>query len=108
MKTANIFDSIPESMPDEVFQDIIKSSGFRLERIISRGHSTEPGKWYDQEEDEWVMLISGEAELLFEEGYEKIRMKPGDYLLIPAHKRHRVEWTAKDQDTVWLALHFRQ
>lgn len=79
--------------------------GFKLERIVSAGHSTPEGEWYDQDRDEWVILLTGSAGLSFE-GEDGIRaMKPGDYVLIPAHTRHRVEWTDRHEKTVWLVLH---
>lgn len=79
--------------------------GIRLERIVSRGHASPEGFWYDQATDEWVMLAAGNAGLIFE-GEEQARiMAPGDWVFIPAHARHRVEWTDPENDTVWLALH---
>lgn len=81
--------------------------GFRLERIISAGQATPEGEWYDQETHEWVVLLSGSAGLLFE-GETEIRvLNPGDYLLISAHCRHRVEWTDPERQTVWLAWHYQ-
>ena len=63
------------------------------------------GFWYDQEQHEWVVVLSGAAQLRFEDG-ETIDMKPGDHVNIPAHRRHRVEWTTPDEPTVWLAIHY--
>jgi cupin 2 domain-containing protein len=76
----------------------------KLERIVSHGHATPEAGWYDQEQDEWVMLLAGAAGLLIE-GEGERALAPGDALLLPAHCRHRVTWTAPDQPTVWLALH---
>lgn len=76
----------------------------RIERIISVGHVTPAGEWYDQATDEWVLLLQGEAELAFEGG-DRQRLKRGDYLLIPAHCRHRVEATSTDPPCLWLAMH---
>jgi cupin 2 domain-containing protein len=101
----NIFSSIPEDLKDEVFQSIIKNDKLKLERIISYAHKTPEGEWYDQEWDEWVLLIKGAAGLLIE-GEDELELQTGDYILLPAHKRHRVTWTAADEETVWLALHF--
>ena len=106
MNLSNIFHNIPDELKDELFQDIINTPAFRLERIVSRGHTTAPDFWYDQDKAEWVMLLSGEAVLLFKRDNRRIRMTPGDHILIPAHEKHRVEWTATDRDTVWLTLHF--
>jgi cupin 2 domain-containing protein len=97
----------PLSLPQELVEVILGTDAFRLERIISTGQATPAGEWYDQEESEWVLLLTGEAGLVFENAPQVIIMKPGDYLQIPAHRRHRVEWTAPGQPTIWLALHYR-
>ena len=78
----------------------------RVERIVSRGHASPPDSWYDQEEHEWVVVLAGEARLQFDDG-ASLEMKPGNYVLIPAHRRHRVEWTTPQMDTVWLAVSYR-
>jgi cupin 2 domain-containing protein len=101
----NIFENIPENIREEVFESFIDNKNFRLERIISEGHTSPPNFWYNQENDEFVLLLSGSAELHFENG-EKFVLKRGDYLIIPAHKKHRVEWTDENQKTIWLALHY--
>ncbi|MDD2661341.1 MAG: cupin domain-containing protein [Methylococcales bacterium] len=101
----NIFAEIPEQIPEEIFECIIKQDNLYIERIISNGHVTPPGQWYDQAGDEWVLLIQGQATLLFEKNRRLVRLSPGDYLLIPAHARHRVEWTLPDFNTIWLAVH---
>lgn len=98
----NLFANIPEELPAELENQLAEGRQFRLKRIVSRGHST---AWYDQEENEWVALISGEAELEFDCG-EKVLLKPGDFQLIPAHRRHRVSWTDPRRESVWLALLF--
>jgi len=102
---ANICAPLPDARDGEVFETILETPGIRMERIISRGQTTPEGEWYDQERDEWVMLISGEARILFEESGE-ISLKAGDYLHIPARCRHRVTMTAPDRETVWLAIHY--
>ncbi|MEA1927428.1 MAG: cupin domain-containing protein [Candidatus Auribacterota bacterium] len=106
MKT-NIYSGIPKDLPEELIEVISENKEVRIERIVSRAHRSPEGFWYDQEENEFVLLVSGEAELLFEEENESVRMEAGDYLVIPAHKRHRVAWTAPDRETVWLAVHFK-
>jgi cupin 2 domain-containing protein len=103
----NLFARIPENIPQEIIEILLKAPGFHLERIITKGQATPMGQWYDQETHEWVVLLSGSAGLLFEGETQARVLRPGDYLLIPAHLRHRVEWTDPDQETVWLALHFR-
>lgn len=104
----NLFSGIPADVPQEVSEILLEPPGFYLERIISCGQATPPGEWYDQETREWVVLLSGAAGLLFEGETEVRVMRPGDYVLIPAHCRHRVAWTDPAQKTVWLALHYRE
>lgn len=107
ISTGNLFAGIPGEVLQESSEILLQPPRFHLERIISRGQATPPGEWYDQESHEWVALLSGSAGLEFE-GEERVRvMRPGDYLLIPAHCRHRVAWTDPEQESVWLALHFR-
>jgi cupin 2 domain-containing protein len=78
----------------------------RIERIVSTGQASPPGFWYDQPWTEWVLLLAGAAGLLFEDEPTPRPLKAGDYLLIPAGQRHRVEWTDATQPTVWLAVHY--
>jgi cupin 2 domain-containing protein len=104
----NLFAGLPEDFPEEVIEILLQTSYFRLERIVSAGQASPPGFWYDQDAPEWVALLSGGAQLLFEGDPEPIALKPGDFLLIPAHRRHRVEWTDPEEKTVWLALHFKE
>ena len=106
MKKQNLFSNVPESFPEEIFETFIENENFKLERILSYGQSTPAGDWYDQEKDEWVVLLRGKAGLRFESEEKVIEMAEGDHILIPAHKKHRVEWTDDHQKTVWLALHY--
>ena len=101
----NLFTDIPGVMPDEICTEIVRSENIRIERIVSRGQASPPGFWYDQETNEWVLLVKGSASLRFLDGRE-IALTPGDYLLIPRHVRHRVVWTAPGEETVWLAVHY--
>jgi len=107
MDKNNLFANIPESLPKELLEILLERDGVRLERIVSLGHTTPPGVWYDQAWDEWGILLSGSATLQFE-GKEPLLLEPGDYLFIPAHCRHRVEATDKHVKSVWLALHLKQ
>ena len=102
----NLFDSIPQQLPAELLETLAESDAVRVERIVSRGHGSPDDFWYDQERDEFVALLSGAAGLRIEGEPEERVLKPGDWLVISAHQRHRVEWTADDTDTVWLAVHF--
>lgn len=101
----NLLKHIPENLPVELFQTLWSKEELKIERIISRGHSTPDGQWYCQDWDEWVLLLQGEAQLAYENN-QTINLKPGDYLLIPAHTRHRVAWTASEENTLWLAVHY--
>ncbi|KEQ18056.1 cupin domain-containing protein [Endozoicomonas numazuensis] len=103
----NLFQNIPDTLPDELFQELLSGDQFKVERIVSRGHTTPSGEWYDQDWDEWVLLLTGAAKLRIEYKKELMELSPGDYLHIPAHQRHRVEWTDPDQNSVWLAIHFK-
>jgi len=102
----NLFANLPQSLPEEVFQEILHGDGFRLERIISFGQATPAGQWYDQEQHEWVVLLSGAASLRFEGEEDLHVLHAGDFVNIPAHTRHRVEWTDEKLPSVWLALHY--
>jgi cupin 2 domain-containing protein len=106
MRIGNILSRIPANLPDEFFEDIVAAGTVKIERIISEGHSSPPGFWYDQERSEWVVLLRGNAGILFEGSDETLVLKPGDWINIPAHKKHRVEWTDPDEKTIWLAVHY--
>ncbi len=103
--TGHLLAGIPTVLPAERFDILLQTGGCRLERIISIGHATPPGEWYDQDGDEWVALLQGQAKLRFAEDDAARLLTPGDYVWIPAHCRHRVEWTSEDPPAVWLALH---
>jgi cupin 2 domain-containing protein len=101
----NLLRDLPGSLPAEVVQTLLETSSVRIERIVSLGHASPAGFWYDQEQHEWVLLISGSARLRLE-GDEPIELTPGAYVNIPAHRRHRVEWTHPTEPTVWLAIRY--
>ncbi|MDO9424496.1 MAG: phosphoribosylaminoimidazole carboxylase [Methylobacter sp.] len=101
----NIFKNIPDQLPEELTECIFKQDNISIERIVSKGHITPKGQWYDQDGDEWVMLIQGQATILYEQDNQSLHLIAGDCLLIPAHTRHRVEWTPPDLNTIWLAAH---
>jgi len=102
----NIFDH-PSPLSDEVTHPLLTREQVRIERIVSRGHCSPPGFWYDQTEHEWVLVLAGSAHLRFEQDDRVVELGAGDYVDIPAHARHRVEWTDPDRDTVWLAVFYR-
>lgn len=102
----NLFDDLPDALPEELTQILLEAPCVRIERIVSRGHASPEGFWYDQEEHEWVLLLQGNARLAFAEGIPEIEMRRGDHLTVPARQRHRVAWTDPTQDTIWLAVFF--
>lgn len=107
MPARNLFLKSSGTLGEELVETLLSAPGMRLERIVSRGHASAPGFWYDQQEDEWVALLRGRARLAFDDGEDEVELAPGDHLLIPAHRRHRVAWTDPEQDTIWLALFHR-
>jgi len=102
----NLFADIPPRLTLEEVATLVSAPGLRIERIVSRGQASPQGFWYDQPQDEWVIVLAGCAELAFDGDPALTRMGPGDYLHVPAHRRHRVAWTDPTQATVWLAVHF--
>jgi len=103
----NIFAPLPAPSPTEIFTQLLDGQAFKLQRIVSTGQTSPPGQWYDQDTHEWVLLLSGGARLRIDGEAGLLQMQPGDYVHIPAHVRHRVEWTDPNQETVWLALHYQ-
>ncbi|WP_460840704.1 cupin domain-containing protein [Noviherbaspirillum agri] len=106
MRQGNLFEDIPALLPAEAVDLLAAGGTTRIERIVSKGHCSPPGFWYDQEEDEWVLLLRGEAGLRFEDGDRLVQLVPGSHVHIAANERHRVEWTSKDEETLWLAVFY--
>lgn len=104
----NIFKNIPSGLPDELIEKIAGNAEkeITIERIISRGHASAQDFWYDQDRNEFVILLRGKAALLFKKGNTLIEMEPGDYINIPSHTLHRVEWTLSEENSVWLAVFY--
>ncbi|GJD63295.1 cupin domain-containing protein [Methylobacterium frigidaeris] len=106
--TANLFAGLPATPgADETLDILAEGPWARIERIVSTGQASPPGFWYDQPWDEWVVLLTGTAGLHLHGEPEPRQLVPGDHLLIPAHLRHRVEWTDPHAPTVWLAVHLQ-
>ena len=101
----NLFADVPTDLPEELVQPLLCTPVVRIERIVSLGHASPEGFWHDQETPEWVLLVKGAARLMFS-GEEPIDLRPGSFVNIPAHQRHRVEWTDPTQPTIWLAIHY--
>lgn len=100
----NLLDPSPADLRDEFIETLVSTPEVRMERIVSRGHASPEGFWYDQDQHEFVLLLKGAARLRFED--ESVEMQPGDWIKIPAHRRHRVEWTTPDEPTIWLAVFY--
>jgi len=103
---ANLYRAPDAPHRKESIEPLLEGGRFRVERIVSTGQTTPEGQWYEQDTAEWVVLLTGGARLRFENSNEVLELAPGDYLNIPARCRHRVEWTDRNEPTVWLAIHY--
>jgi len=106
MDIKNIYENVPDSFREELVEIISEKDNVRIERIVSRGHASPDDFWYDQKQNEYVILLKGEARLMFYDRDDEVVLKPGDYIDIAAHVRHSVTWTSPDQETVWLAVYY--
>jgi cupin 2 domain-containing protein len=102
----NLLSPLPTELREELVETLIQNKHVRIERIVTTGQASPEGFWYDQHETEWVVVLKGEARLLFEGDDQPTHLKPGDHVTIPAHRRHRVEWTTPNEPTVWLAVFY--
>lgn len=102
----NIYKYLPDSLQNELFQLLANSEQVKIERIVSNGHASSIDDWYDQDKNEWVILLSGSAGLQIEGEKDIIHLLPGDYILLPAHLKHRVEYTDSNCVSIWLAIHY--
>ncbi|WP_089723871.1 cupin domain-containing protein [Candidatus Thiosymbion oneisti] len=105
MEKRNIYAKIPADLSNEVFEVLVQSKKVKIERIVSKGHTSPDTGWYDQEQNEWVIVLKGNADISFENG-PVINLKEGEYINIPAYKRHKVINTSIIPETVWLAVHY--
>lgn len=105
LKPNNIYASIPDGSGKEIFEDLLKTNKVIIERIISTGQRSPESGWYDQESNEWVLVLKGNATLAFED-QKSIDLNEGDYINIPSHTKHKVTWTDPDRETIWLAIHY--
>jgi cupin 2 domain-containing protein len=105
LKSENIFQAIPDVIEEEIFEILARSHSVKIERIISKGHQSPESGWYDETQNEWVIVLKGEAIIAFESG-EQEKLVAGSYINIPAHTKHRVAWTKPNSETVWLAVHY--
>ncbi len=103
----NLLDHLPVHLPEELVDVLAETATVRIERIVSRGHSSPEGFWYDQDQPEWCLVLQGAARLRFEGQDTPLSLKPGDCVNIPAHHKHRVEWTSGTEPTVWLCVYYQ-
>ena len=103
----NIFKALPDALLQEQFEILAESGQLKIERIVSRGQPSPASGWHDQPQNEWVMVVEGEAILSFID-QPQISLATGDFLLIPAHQKHRVSYANPEQVTIWLAIHYPQ
>jgi cupin 2 domain-containing protein len=103
----NLLRDLPDAVKAEVTEILLQAAAVRVERIVSHGQASPDGFWYDQDEAEWVVVLSGAARLRFADETEARVLGPGDHVNIAAHRRHRVDWTDPSQPTVWLAVFYR-
>jgi len=108
LRRGNLLAGLPLRLAEEQVDSLVEGHPrLRIERIVSTGQASAPDVWYDQADDEFVVLVAGAARLRFQPGDVSLDLKPGDWIEIPAHRRHRVEWTQTEPPTVWLAIHHR-
>lgn len=105
MNNGNIFQNIPQNLDEEFFEILLQNDHIKIERIVSLGHTSPSSGWYDQDENEWVLVLSGEATIAFEDE-EPVHLGAGSYLQIAARKKHKVIKTHATTETVWLAVHY--
>ena len=102
----NVLDTLPPPAAGEAFDVLLERPGLKIERIVSHGHASPPGFWYDQPQGEWVLVVAGAARVRFEDEAAPRALAAGDSLDIAAHRRHRVEWTDPGGPTIWIAVHY--
>lgn len=99
----NIFDNIPNKISEEILEELFSNSNVRIERVVSSGNVSPDNFWYDQDEDEWILLVAGNAIVTFE-GDRTVELKAGDTLYIGAHEKHRVAYTSSNPQCIWLCI----
>ena len=102
----NLLTSLPDHIDHEQVEELLSQPNVKIERILSKGQTSPETGWYDQDKNEWVVILQGVGDITFEDG-DKVRLQPGDHLNIPAHRRHKVSWTDPDSVTVWLAVFYQ-
>lgn len=106
LQMSKLFENIPEHSEEEIFDILHEDDKVKIERIVSYGQSSPEGFWYDQDDNEWVIIISGSAVVEYDDGSIH-KLNTGDNLFIPAHQKHRVKETDKHNKTIWLAMFYK-
>lgn len=99
-----LLQDLPTSLAKEEVQELLRRPNLRIERIVSTGHASPEASWYDQDEHEWVIVLSGRGKLRYQDDLQEVELGPGDAAYIRAHRKHQVAWTTADEPTVWLAF----
>ncbi len=108
MNKPNIYTNLPHNLSEELFETLISNKNIKIQRIVSpKSFKSPKNKWFNQNRDEFVILLQGSAELVFKNNGEKVYLKPGDYINIPCNREHRVFSTDKQVQTIWLAIHYK-
>jgi cupin 2 domain-containing protein len=102
----NLLSPLADVRAAEQTETLLTRPGMRVVRIVSLGQASSPGFWYDQPEGEWVLVLAGAAKLRFADEPQARLLRPGDWLDIDPHRRHRVDWTDPATPTVWLAVFY--
>jgi len=103
----SLLEGLPAELPEELFETICSTDSVKIERIVSKGHASPEGFWYNQSRNEFVLVVQGSAGLKIESEDDIVVLKAGDYLNIGSHVKHRVEWTDSSCETIWLAVHYK-
>ncbi|UUO08093.1 cupin domain-containing protein [Blastopirellula sp. J2-11] len=107
MQITDLLADLPKNLPQELVETLLQTDQLRIERIVSHAHASPPNFWYDQDEHEWVFLLTGAARLEIKGEANPVELNPGQAILLPAHQPHRVAWTTPKEPTVWLAVFYR-
>jgi cupin 2 domain-containing protein len=103
----SLLEGLAVELPEELFETLCSTDSVKIERIVSKGHASPEGFWYDQSQNEFVLVVQGNAGLKIEGDDDIVVLKAGDYLNIGSHVKHRVEWTDSSCETIWLAVHYK-
>jgi len=106
MKKTNIFKAIPKDLKKEFFKQLLCKNNLKIQKIVSKGHSSPKSGWYNQNDNEWVIVLKGKAVLSFKNAKD-VTLKKGDFINIPTNVKHKVSWTKPNKKTIWLAIHYK-